>query len=642
MANYKPEEIISLVDSHYDLTEPLRTRMDDDHKLYRLEEFDAGEGFQSYTSNEPQVYADKLIAWMTSAEMVVKIPYGNSEREQRENNDSKEKFLLGLVKAADERLTSRFQPVVRNQMAWFITLRGWYAARALMTKDDEGETNIEIQPWDPLHTYWAEGKNGLAWACYKTKKTPTEIKAIWGVDLSSDGQGSDDDAVDVYDFYDSEDNIVCTEDTVLKKRTKHGSTRVPVAIGPVGSQPLVQGVSSTGNLDTIEDYGESCYKSSRELFEKHNFMMSVMLELTARSRKQGLKVKSRDGTKTLEEDPYREGSEIALGQGEDVEPLGLLEMARESGVFMGLISGEMQRGGLPHSIYGQLEFQLSGFAINTLRQGVETVLTPRLQAMEKAYKSIFQLLCDQYITGGFKSIEVSGQDKNRMYFKEEVTADTIKNAGDAEITMIGQLPQDEMSKMSMAQIAREGETPLLPDIFIRDNILGLQSADQMEDSIRLQMSQKMLPEAMLWENLLSARRQGREDIAQFYETELMKVFMMKKLEEQKMMQEMMGGGMQPQPQPQQPAAPPPGMVPPGMIPPGMVPPGMVPPGMMPPGQAGPMLPPTVMPNAALGVPPPMPTAPVGPSVPPGTPRPGAQNVENRLSGLGLIPPTGGT
>ena len=57
MANYKPEEIIALVDSHYDLTEPLRTRMDDDHKLYRLEEFDAGEGYQSYTSNEPQVYA---------------------------------------------------------------------------------------------------------------------------------------------------------------------------------------------------------------------------------------------------------------------------------------------------------------------------------------------------------------------------------------------------------------------------------------------------------------------------------------------------------------------------------------------------------------------------------------------------------
>ena len=144
--------------------------------------------------------------------------------------------------------------------------------------------------------------------------------------------------------------------------------------------------------------------------------MSTMLELTARSRKQGLKIKSRDGNKSLEEDPYVEGSEISLAQGEDVEPLGLMEMAKESGMFMGLVSGEMQRGGLPHSIYGQLEFQLSGFAINTLRQGVETVLVPRLQAMEKAYRSIFQVICDQYITGAFKSFEVSGQDKNRMYF----------------------------------------------------------------------------------------------------------------------------------------------------------------------------------------------------------------------------------
>ena len=55
MANYTPEEITSLVDTHYDLTEPMRTRMDNDHKIYRLDEFDAGEGYQSYTSNEPQV-----------------------------------------------------------------------------------------------------------------------------------------------------------------------------------------------------------------------------------------------------------------------------------------------------------------------------------------------------------------------------------------------------------------------------------------------------------------------------------------------------------------------------------------------------------------------------------------------------------
>jgi len=623
MANYTPEEISALVDNHYDITEPLRTRMDDDHKLYRLEEFDAGEGYQSYTSNEPQVYADKLISWMTSAEMVVRIPYGNSEREMRENNDAKEKFLVGILKAADERMMKRLQPNVRQQLSWYITLRGWYAGRALLVKDKEGETYVDVQPFDPMHTYWGEGANGLAWACYKTKKTPSEIKATYDVDISGEGTDpNDDDAVDVYDFYDREDNIVCTDEQVLKKRTAHGAEEVPVFIGPVGSTPMVQSVTDTGNLDTMEDYGESCYKASRELFEKHNFMMSVMLELTARSRRQGLKVKSRDGTKTLEEDPFKEGSEIALGQGEDVEPLGLLEMARESGAFMSMVSGEMQRGGLPHSIYGQLDFQLSGFAINTLRQGVESQLVPRLQSLERAYMCIANLISDQYISGSFKAIEVSGQDKNRMYFSEEVSSDTVKNAGDAEIEFIGQLPQDDMSKMSMAQIAREGATPLLSDVFIRDHVLGLQSADQMEDAINAQMAQSMLPEAQLWTLLQSAMRQGREDLAQFYQGELAKLFMMKQMEQQQMMA-MAQGGM----------GGPPGMGGGAPLPPGGPPPPM--------GGGGPTAPPTVMPDAGMGVPPVPPTGPVGPSVPPGTPRPGAQNTESRLANLGLIPPAAG-
>jgi len=613
MANYTPEEITALVDNHYDLTEPMRTRMDDDHKLYRLEEFDAGEGYQSYTSNEPQVYADKLISWMTSAEMVIRIPYGNSEREMRENNDSKEKFLIGVLKAADERLMNRLQPTVRQQLAWYITIRGWYAGRALLVKDEEGETYVDVQPFDPMHTYWGEGNNGLTWACHKSKKTPAEIDAAYGIEVSEDDD--DNEPIDVYDFYDREDNIVVTDEEVLKSRTKHGHDGVPVFIGPVGANPMIQAISDTGNNDTIEDYGESCFKSSRDIFGKHNFMMSVMLELTARSRRQGLKVKSRDGTKTLEEDPFKEGSEIALGQGEDVEPLGLLEMAKESGAFMGIVSGEMQRGGLPHSVYGELEFQLSGFAINTLRQGVETILVPRLNALERAYMCITKMLSDQYISGAFNAVEVSGQDRNRMYFSEEISTDTIKNAGDPEVEFIGQLPQDDMTRMSMAQMAREGPTPLLSDIFIRDHVLGLQSADQMEDAINAQMAETILPEAQLWTLLQSSIRQGREDLAQFYQGELQKVFMMKVMEQRQMMMGQMPGQPPPQQQPPQ--------------------------GAMPPMGAGPTAAPQVMPDAGMGVPPPMPTQPQSPAVPPGTPRPGAQSTASRLANMGLIPPAAG-
>ena len=621
MARRKATEIIDMVESHYTSTYPLRDRMEQDHKLYRLEPYDAGDGYRSYTSNEPQVMADKIISWLTSAEMVVRIPFSGNERDQRDADNQKERFLTGIVRAADENLSMRLLPPLRDQLAWYTTLRGWYAGRVLLIKNDKGETNIDITPWDPLNTFWCEGDDGLDWACYRIRKSPSEIAKQYKVKSGDLGEDTEE-SIFVYDFYDREDNYVVMQDRLLKKRTKHGYDGVPCFVGMVGSAPLVQ--SDEVGTDAIADFGESVFKHNRENFENNNFMMSTMLELTARSRKQGLKVKSRDGTKSLEEDPYQEGSEISLAQGEEVEPLGMLEMAKESGAFMGLVSSEVQRGGLPYSIYGELQFQLSGYAINTLRQGIETVLSPRIQALERAYRQIFNIISEQYGSGKFKSVEVSGRDRERMYFSAEISPDIVKKGGDPEVSIMSQLPQDDMSKMSMAQIAREGEVPLLPDIFIRDMILGLQDADQLDDVIKEQIAEKALPEASLWTLLASLENRGRGDLAQFYYGELMRLM----TEKMAQTRSAMAGG-----QPQQPQGPP-------MMGPPQGPPMMGPMGPAPAGPPG--LPPEVMPNAAMGVPP---VAPVGPPpmmVAPGTPRPGAiVNDEERMRRMGLVPPREG-
>ena len=622
MARRKATEIIDMVESHYTSTYPLRDRMEQDHKLYRLEPYDAGDGYRSYTSNEPQVMADKIISWLTSAEMVVRIPFSGNERDQRDADNQKERFLTGIVRAADENLSMRLLPPLRDQLAWYTTLRGWYAGRVLLIKNDKGETNIDITPWDPLNTFWCEGDDGLDWACYRMRKSPSEIAKQYKVKSGDLGEDTEE-SIFVYDFYDREDNYVVMQDRLLKKRTKHGYDGVPCFVGMVGSAPLVQ--SDEVGTDAIADFGESVFKHNRENFENNNFMMSTMLELTARSRKQGLKVKSRDGTKSLEEDPYQEGSEISLAQGEEVEPLGMLEMAKESGAFMGLVSSEVQRGGLPYSIYGELQFQLSGYAINTLRQGIETVLSPRIQALERAYKQIFNIISEQYGSGKFKSVEVSGRDRERMYFSAEISPDIVKKGGDPEVSIMSQLPQDDMSKMSMAQIAREGEVPLLPDIFIRDMILGLQDADQLDDVIKEQIAEKALPEASLWSLLASLENRGRGDLAQFYYGELMRLMMEKASQTRRTMT----GEPEPQPQMQ------PGMAPPMMAPPMMGP--MGPPPVGPPG-----LPPEVMPNAAMGVPPVTPVGPPPMMVAPGTPRPGAiVNDEERMRRMGLVPPREG-
>ena len=614
MPRLKPEDIIDKVESHRDATHSLRDRMDKDHQLYKLTPFDAGDGYQSYTSNEPQTYADKVVSWLTSSDMIVRIPPNGNPRNNRDINNDKERFIIGALRSANERLTKRLVPSLKDQLAWNITIRGWYAGRALIVKDSESKTCIDVTPWDPIHTYWGVGPDGLAWACYRIKKTVDEIEAQYGVRMGE--SRSDTDGVNVYDYYDKEYNTVVVPGRFIKKRTPHGAEgQVPVFLGPVGSTPLVQSLEWSSIEDTLEDYGESVYKSTRELYDKHNLMMSVMLELTARARKQGLKVRSRDGTKTLEEDPYQEGTEISLGQGEDVEPLGLMEMARESGAFMGLVSGEMQRGSIPHTVYGEIPFQLSGFAINTLRQGVESVLVPRVAAMQKAYTQISNMLCDQYRSGSFEAMELAGQDNNRMYFSEKITPSRIRDGGDPEIKLVTRLPEDDMSKYGMAQIAREGQTPLLPDLWIRDNILGIQDSDQVEDAVKEQIGERTLPEAGIWSLYQAAVKQGRDDLAQLYLGELLSMLFAKA----KQMSQTMGGTV----------GPPPGAPSPG-------------PGNAPPGMAGPppMQPPSVMPPAMAGVPPPVPIPQGEGVVPPGQPRPGAMSEEERLRRIGLAGPRG--
>ena len=169
MARRKPTEIINLVEDHHDSTYPMRDRMDEDHRLYRLEPYDAGDGYQSYTSNEPQVYADKIISFLTSAELIIRIPADGNDREQRDINNNKERFLIGALRSADDTLSMRMTPRVRDQLAWHMCIRGWYAGRSLLIKEDDGSTTIDITPWDPRNTYWGESSSGLTWAGYKIK-----------------------------------------------------------------------------------------------------------------------------------------------------------------------------------------------------------------------------------------------------------------------------------------------------------------------------------------------------------------------------------------------------------------------------------------------------------------------------------------
>ena len=64
-----------MVLDHENQTEALRTRMDNDYDLWRLEGFGEEEGyedFRTFTSNDPRTFATKVVSLLSAAEIMVK------------------------------------------------------------------------------------------------------------------------------------------------------------------------------------------------------------------------------------------------------------------------------------------------------------------------------------------------------------------------------------------------------------------------------------------------------------------------------------------------------------------------------------------------------------------------------------------
>ena len=540
MTDLTTAEILDRVQARERATLDLRARMEGDLGRYLLDPYvehdvdgNLVKGFLSYTSNAPQVYADRVKAWLSQAQFIVRIPTANRDREQRKTDSIFERFIIGLLKIIDERLESRLQGTLQGQLSFFNVVRGIMIARAIMyrDRDDEETTIVDVQPWDPMNVTWAQGANGLLWACHSSEMTADEIVSEWGIDYESIGmtklQG--DARVKVYDYFDREKNIVFTDrDHVLKPWTIHGANRTPVVIKAVGDDPLIR---IENRMDAgMKSFGESVFKSNREVYDHYNRLMSIYLELVARQRDPGWKTMSRDGSKTLEESPWIRRSEIPLAEGEDVKPHEFIETTRDASILMGLVGGEAQRGSVPHTVYGDLNFQLSGFAINTLKQGLDAVIGPRIKALGSFYRQIIDVLTEQYLSGAFPPLVLSGKDRQNNYFSEMMEPALIAQGGKPEITFVGSLPEDDTAKLQQAQIARQpgpNGQPLFDDRTVHDRILKTQDTDSIIFAIRQQMFEMGTPEAAAYSAMMAAADQGEMQYAQIAFNDLQMIMLQK-------------------------------------------------------------------------------------------------------------------
>ena len=536
-----PDRITGLVAAQEIATENLRNRMEKDYGRYllewtddRWEDGEAPTGYHTYISNGPRVFADRIIALLISATVNARVPYGDAKAEERKGGLAKERFFRWALRESDKGLRQQILPESKPQLSFHIALRGWFSGRALLYKDETGATRADITPFDPMHTFYGVGSDGLQWVCHKLLKTRDEIAAEYGEDAAeaampnagpSDGQSSDSDqGIVVYDYYDKTDNAVVIGKDFVKEPTPHGARRVPVFMGLVGSNPFIQRKDEHNIKNILGEVGESVYGGLRNVYDAINKTLSDRVTLVRRSVDPGYVLESETGTKTLDSNPFVEQSEVPLKKGEKLTPLQLQEMTRDTDLLLAQLTGEEQRGGISHTTYGDIQFQLSGFAINTLRKGLELKIQDGVLALKSAYTQISELLCEQYSTGMFMPV-LATEGYGQSYYKEQIDPALVAQADNLEIEIVPRLPKDDVSMYSMAQIAREGKQPLVSHRTALDSILQLDNADGEIQLIKEEMAEMASPLAALTTLMQAAVDRGRFDLAAIYYVELQRMKM---------------------------------------------------------------------------------------------------------------------
>ena len=607
------DEIIAKVDRKEEDTQKLRQRMDEDYrKRWLLEEYEGNElGYSSYTSNESQTDARKIVSMLSGSAMTTQVPQGNDDRDTRDEDNDKERFVIGNFRANDERLGLVGLPTLRQSMSFTLPIFGYTCGRASLIKED-GISWADATPWDPKEVMWEFGHKGLLWICHKYYRLRVQVEDEWRVKSElTFGEGGPYDAVAVYDYYDVDRNYVLSpalRERPLKNRLHGLRDRVPGWVVASSLQPpVIKGftdgseISSLELQDSLADYGESIFAANRALYNEHNYSMSIYKELTKRSLKPVFGIKSADGVKVVEEDPFIAGTEIPLAEGEDLVVYDFIKAQQDMIPYMTVISRETQKGGLPSIMHGEAPGNISGYAMNTLRAGVSDKVLPLAQAESIALRQIANIWCDQFDKGGFGSMDLSGQGRNRKWFSGLISPEQIRDKPAVDIKLAPQLPEDNAGKVNIAQMLRQPSPvngmPLKSDYRIREEDLQMEDSDLEYDAILQEMAGRD-PLVMAHRMTDSLAKRGDEAAQYWHAKWMMLVIQMKQAgiplgelqppdTENDTGYSVNSGGFDP----------------------------------------------SFMPRQVQGLPSPTPTPQQGPLVAPGTPRPGAQNRNGNNSGF---------
>jgi len=485
--------------------------MDDWYNHYHMNDAaqDAkGAGRQRFYSNEPRTLANVCVNLLSTNPPKLRIALGNEQREERDLISKVERFFYGALNDIDEQRRNRLEQPLQSTMAFNAVVSGWIAGRFIMTNAHE-PSPVDHQFYDPYTVFPELGSKGMRSVIQTSKMTLGEISDEWDMPIDSEDPTQE---VTVYDGWDRNINAVVCEwgkrggvkQEWAKKPTKHGLNRIPWMVMPVNGTPLRRDIkrptasaydaTNTGytrSVDTsanikktnhwVASMGQSIFAANERHYPQFNEFVALVMQVVSNEAYGTLTFKSRDG-KAVD---IETGNNVVnfLRLEEELEKLQGGVAPPDTSRILTLMGSQVQRGGIPFSVYGELPFEISGYLNNQLVNAAMLVLRPFMAGMIAYYSWLFAELQQQFMAGKFTGIGFHGIDSKNTLFEFTYDSEQQTKRYFGEIKLQPALPTDLAQKVEMARRLRDSRWPMASIQTIFDKILEWEDPDGEIDKI---------------------------------------------------------------------------------------------------------------------------------------------------------------
>lgn len=445
-----------------------------------------------WLDNEPRVFFDTARSLVSSNPPTFRLPMSiNPEAEEKQRMNKAERLLIGAWRAQDQRAGQNGNVAWLYDLAYWVLLGG-AVDFTYINKCEDGKPEFVSDLWDPLTVFpeWVDGK-------MRTLVRHYDVDAITANSMASDlmtkaqyskdfHAANPDERHVVINWWkqagDKVFNCVVVAGQIVKPKTlQKKMDHIPIHVTAVGDPDRV-------STNWQSRRWQSIIAANRDMYGYKNTMLSLMATILAETAYPNIVSKTRSGVPAVKaEDMKGYGAVVPLRTEESIELLKHAATPTEANYLLTYINQQIQKGSLPSSVYGNLPFEVSGFALSQLLAAVKYKIGPYLQAMQGIMSRISSDWLYQYKTGKWGKVTLSVTNpydlRRGLTYIEQYSPDDVPEQLYVEVT----IPiVSQFDKTQAILNARQALTP--PQLFSRETLweteLGIQDTEQELQRIR--------------------------------------------------------------------------------------------------------------------------------------------------------------